>query len=205
MVGLFPVPRKGLTVADNRNLVVGTQGTGTDGLGLVWMAVSGSTAPTDASTALAAAWKNMGGINEAGITINQSTTTTKLKFYGSPAIQRTIVTDQETTVDTIFGETNARVTEVFWKKQLGSITPTAVTGAFSTTGGSYVRQLYAAVFELVDGVNRMRFYCPQVEVTAQQSIKVANSAAVEWGVTFSAYPDTSGNYIYPYFAIPSLG
>lgn len=192
-------------MADNRNLVVGTQGTGADGLGLVWMAIPGSAAPTDASTALGAAWKNMGGINEAGVTINQATTSTKLKFYGSAAIQRTVVTDQETTVDVIFGETNLRTTEVFWKKALNSITATAVSGAFSTTGGAYVRVLYAAVFEVVDGVNRMRFYCPQVEVTNQQPLKVANSAAIEYGVTLSAYPDTSGNYVYPYFAIPALG
>lgn len=192
-------------MADNRALLAGTGATGADGLGLVWMAATGSTAPTDATTALAAAWKNMGGQTEAGITINQSTTTTKLKFYGSPAIQRTLVTDQETTVDVIMGETNARTQELYWRKALGSITPTAVTGAFSTTGGTYVRQLYAAVFDIVDGVNHIRFYCPQVEVTGQAAIKIANSAAIEWGVTLSAYPDTSGNYVYPYYAIPSLG
>lgn len=205
MVGLFPVPRKGLTVADNRNLVAGTSATGADGLGLVWMAATGTTAPTDASTALAAGWKNMGGIDPAGITINQNTTTTKLKFYGSPAIQRTLVTDQETTMDVVFGETNARVMEVYFKKALNSITPTAVTGAFATTGGSYVRQLYAAVFEVVDGLNRIRFYASQVEVTSQQAVKVTNSAPISWGVSFSSYPDTSGNYLYPFFAIPALG
>lgn len=192
-------------MADNRNYLAGTGATGADGLGLVWMAVTGSTAPTDATSPLAAAWKNMGGQAEAGITINQQTTTTKLKFYGSPAIQRTLVTDQETTIDLVMAETNARTQELYWRKAIGSITPTAVTGAFATTGGTYVRQLYAAVFDIVDGTNHIRFYAPQVEVTGQAAVKVANSAAIEWGVTLSAYPDTSGNYIYPFYAIPSLG
>jgi hypothetical protein len=71
-------------MADNRNLLAGTSATGADGLGLVWMAASGSTAPTDATTALAAAWKNMGGITEAGISVKLATSTTKKKFYGSP-------------------------------------------------------------------------------------------------------------------------
>lgn len=192
-------------MADNRLLLAGTGASGADGLGLVWMAATGSTAPTDATSALAAAWKNMGGQTEAGITINQSTTTTKLKFYGSPSVQRTLVTDQETTIDIVMSETSARTQELYWRKAIGSITPTAVTGAFSTTGGTYTRQLYAAVFDIVDGTNHIRCYCPQVEVTGQQAVKVANSASIDWGVTLSAYPDTSGNFIYTYYAIPALG
>lgn len=192
-------------MADNRNLIVATSGTGADGLALIWMAATGSTAPTDSTSALAAAWKNMGGIAETGASIKQSVSTTKKKFFGSPAIQRTIVTDQETTIDTVFGETNARTQEVYWHKALGSITPATTTGVFATTGGTYIRQLYALVVDMVDGVNHMRFYCPQVEVTSNADVTLANSDNVAWGVTFSAYPDTSGNYIYPFFAIPSLG
>ncbi len=192
-------------MADNRNLLAGVSATGADGTGLVWMAPSGSTAPTDASTSLAAAWKNMGGITEAGISIKQSTSTTKKKFYGSAAVQRTLVTDQETTIDVAFGEVNARVMEVFWRKALNSITPAVTTGAWATTAGAYTRQLYALVADIVDGNNRLRFYFPSVEVTNQGDIKVSNSETIEWGVTFSAYPDTNGNYVYPFGALPSLG
>jgi hypothetical protein len=192
-------------VADNRGLLAGTSAAGADGLGLVWMAPTGSTAPTDSTTALAAAWKNMGGIAETGVKIKQATSTTKKKFYGSPAVQRTLVTDQEYTVDVTFGETNARVMEVFWRKALNSITPTVTTGAFSTTAGTYVRQLYAAVVDMVDGTNHIRYYMPSVEVTNQGDVSIANSETLEWAVTLSAYPDTSGNAIYPFFALPYLG
>jgi hypothetical protein len=205
MVGLFLCPRKGSTVADNRLLLAGTGASGVDGLGLVWMAQTGAAAPTDASTALAVAWKNMGGLTEAGVTIKQNTTTTKKKFYGSPIIQRTLVTDQEYTIVTTFGETSARTQEIFWRKALNSITVTAVSGAFSLAAGTYNRQLYALVIDMVDGANRNRYYCPQVEVTGQNDVVIANSAAIEWGVTLSAYPDTTGNAIYPFFAIPALG
>lgn len=192
-------------MADNRGLLAGTGAAGADGLGLVWMAQTGSTAPTDATTALAAAWKNMGGITEAGITIKMATSTAKKKFYGSPAVQRTLVTEQEYTAEVVYGETNARVIEQYFRKALNSITPAVTTGVFATTAGTYARQLYAAVFDVVDGANRMRFYSPQVEVTNQADIKVANSETIEWGVTLSLYPDTSGNAIYPFFALPYLG
>jgi hypothetical protein len=192
-------------MANNNNLLAGTGATGVDGLGLVWMAATGSAAPVDSTTALAAAWKNMGGIAESGVTIHQATTTTKLKFYGSPAVQRTLVTDQEYSVDITFSEVNARTMEVFFRRALNSITPTAVSGAFATTAGTYTRQLYACVVDMVDGVNHLRFYMPQVEVTSQGDVKIANSAALEFAVTLSAYPDTSGNAIYPFGALPSLG
>lgn len=192
-------------MANNQNLLAGTGATGVDGLGLVWMAMTGSTAPTDSTSALAAAWKNMGGITESGVTIHQSTTTAKKKFYGSPAVQRTLVTDQEYTVDVVFAETNARTMEVFWRRALNSITPTAVSGAWSTTAGTYTRQLYALVVDMVDGLNHMRFYMPQVEVTSQGDVKIANSETLEFSVTLSAYPDTSGNAIYPFGQMPSLG
>lgn len=192
-------------MADNRGMIAGTGATGVDGLGLVWMAATGSTAPTDATTALAAAWRNMGGQTEAGVTIKQSTSTTKKKFYGSPAVQRTLITDQEYIVDAIFAEVNARSMEVFWRKALNSITPAVTTGAFSVTAGTYVRQLYALVVDMVDGTNRIRYYLPSVECTSQGDQKIANSQTLEFPVSLSAYPDVSGNAIYTYFALPYLG
>jgi hypothetical protein len=94
---------------------------------------------------------------------------------------------------------------VFWRKQLLSIVPTVGTGAWSTAAGNYARQLYALVTDMVDGSNRLRLYFPSVEVTNQGDVKIANSDTVEWGVTFTAYPDTSGNYVYPFGLQPSLG
>jgi hypothetical protein len=169
------------------------------------MAATGSTAPTDATTALAAAWKNMGGQTEAGVTIKQATTTSEKKFYGSPAVQRTLITDQKFTVSAVFGEVNARTMEVFFRKALNSITPAVTTGAFSVTAGTYVRQLYALVVDMVDGTNHIRYYMPSVEVVNQGDIKIANSETLEFSVEMSAYPDTSGNAIYTYFALPYLG
>lgn len=192
-------------MANNAGLLAGTGASGVDGLALVWMAPTASTAPTDATTALAAAWKNMGGQTEAGVTIHQSTSTTKKKFYGSPAVQRTLVTDQEYTVDCVFAEVNARTMEVVYRKALNSITPATTTGVFTANAGTYTRQLYALVVDMVDGSNHIRYYMPQVEVTSQGDIKIANSETLEFGVTLSAYPDVSGNAIYTFFALPYLG
>jgi hypothetical protein len=192
-------------VANNALILAGINGTGADATGLLWMAVPGSTAPTDTGTALAAAWKNMGGITEDGATIKQNVSNKKIKIYGSTATQRTIITDQEYTVQVAFAETNARSQEVYFRQALNSISPAVSTGAFSLTVGSQGRQLYAAVIDVVDGSNRLRYYMPSVEATDFGDLKIGNSEAIAYGVTLTAYPNTSGVAIQIFEAIPALG
>lgn len=192
-------------MANNALILAGINGTGADATGLLWMAATGSTAPTDTGTALAAAWKNMGGLTEDGVTFKPNISSKTVKIYGSTQTQRTIRTDQTYTVQVAFAETNARVTEVYWNLALNSITPGVGTGAFSWTVGNNGRQLYAAVVDMVDGSNRLRFYMPSVEVTDFGDLKIANSEALTYGVTLTAYPNTSGVAIQPFAAIPALG
>jgi hypothetical protein len=147
----------------------------------------------------------MGGITEDGATIKQNVSNKKIKIYGSTATQRTLITDREYTVQVAFAETNARSQEVFFQQALNSITPGVGTGAFSLTVGSQSRQLYAAVIDVVDGSNRLRYYMPSVEATDFGDLKIANSEAIAYGVTLTAYPNTSGVAIQVFEAIPALG
>lgn len=192
-------------MADNRLILAGINGTGADATALLWMAPTGSTAPTDTGTALAAAWKNMGGITEDGVTIKQNMSTKDIKIYGSVATQRKLITGRDYTIDVTFAEANARTQEVYFQQALNSISPGVGTGAFSLTVGSQGRQLYAAVIDMVDGDNHLRFYMPQVEVTDMKDLKIANSDQVSFGVTMTAYPNTSGVAIQIFEAIPVLG
>ncbi len=191
-------------MANSSNMMVGTQAAGSDGLGLTWWAPTGTTAPVDDSGALNAAFKDGGGISEEGITLAMSETSKKIKFYGSQVTQRTIITDQETTFKMKFMEVNATSMAVYWRKALGSVVPAVSTGKFSITHGAYSVQNYSAVFDVIDGVNRMRFYCPKVEVTNRSDLVVGNGNEVSWGCDVTAYP-VSGVAIQIFFAVPSLG
>lgn len=192
-------------MGDNRNLLAGTSAAGADGTGLMWVAVSGSTAPTDASSALAAAWKNVGMISEDGLGGKVNTSSKDIKAYGSIQIQRKIITESSLSFDITMIETNSRSQELYWGLALNSISPTVGTGAFSFTFGTYTRQLFAAVFDIIDGTNRLRYYCPQVEVTDRKDFKVANADGIQWGVTLTAYPNSSGVTLQQYDVVPALG
>lgn len=192
-------------MGDNRNIVAGTGAAGADGTGLAWFAPTGSTAPTDATTALAAAWRNAGMITEDGLSVKLDTSSKKIKAYGSTQVQRTLVNDSSVSFTISMLETNAVSQAVYWGLDLTTISPTVGTGAFSLAYGVYTRRLYAAVFDLIDGTTRMRYYAPQVEVTDRQDIKISNGNEVSYGVTLTAYPNTSGVALQMYDIVPSLG
>lgn len=191
-------------MADNAAMIVGTQAAGSDGLGLAWFAPEGTTAPVDDDGALNAAFKDAGGISEEGITLSMNETSKKIKFYGSQLAQRTIITDQETTFAMKFMEANATSLAVYWRKALGSITPAASTGKFSIAHGTHSVQFYSFVADVVDGDNRIRFYCPRVEVTNRENLVIGNGNEISWGATITAYP-VSGVAVQMFFAVPTLG
>lgn len=192
-------------MGDNRNLLAGTGAAGSDGTGLAWFATTGSTAPTDATTSLAAAFKNAGLITENGLSGKVNTSSKDIKAYGSVQIQRKIITDSSLSFDIEFLETNARTQELYWGIQFGTLSPTVGTGAFSFTFGTYTRQLVAGVFDVIDGTNHVRMYCPQLEVTDRKDFQIGNGQEISWGVTFTAYPNSSGVTMQSFDIIPALG
>ncbi len=194
-------------MGDANSLLVGTTAGGSDGTGLAWFAPTGTTAPTDATTALNAGFKDAGLIAEDGLTVGFAESSKKIKAYGSQAAQRNVVTDSDFTFKIKMIETNEISQAVFWRKGITSITPAVSTGAFSVTGGTYARQLYAAVFQVVDitnGTNVLRFYAPSCEVTARDDVSISNGNEIGWGVTITAYP-VAGVALQMFVTSPNLG
>lgn len=191
-------------MGNNSNLLVGTGAAGSDGLGLAWVANFGATAPTDAGTALNASFKDSGLIAEEGLSLSMKETAKKIKAYGSQLAQRTVITDQDTTFKLKFLEHNPYSLAVYHRKTIGSISPGVGTGAFSLTTGSYNEIFYGMVFEIVDGVNKIRAYAPKVSVTNRDDLQIGNGNEISYGVELTAY-QVSGTAIAWYYVVPSLG
>ncbi len=191
-------------MGDSANLLVGSQGGGADGTGLLWFAPLGSTLPTNATSPLDAAFLNAGLISEDGVTMSFSEDSTEIKAYGSGAAQRTVITGQTYTGQFTMLETNEVTVAVFHRKALGSITPAASTGAFSLTDGTFERRTYVGVAEVLDGVNKMRIVWPSCEVTNRGDFTISSGAPIGREVTMTCYP-VSGVAIQYYFAVPNLG
>lgn len=191
-------------MANNANLIVGTSAGGSDGLGLTWFAPTGTTMPTDEAVALNAAFKDGGGISEEGISLAMSETSKKIKFYGSQQSQRTIITDAETTFKMKFMEVNPTSMCIYWRKALGSVVPGVGTGKFALTHGATSVTFFSAVFDVIDGANKIRFACPRLEVTNRDDLQIGNGNELSWGAEITAYP-VAGVSIAMYFIVPTLG
>jgi hypothetical protein len=126
-----------------------------------------------------------------------------VKSYGSTQIQRVIIQDSERDFDVEFQETNPVTIAVYNRQPVGSITPDG-SGAFSQQIGTPATQTYAAIFDVIDGSNHIRYYCPRVQVASAKSRTIAPGKEIMYGVSLTALPDVSGNAVYEYYVVNAL-
>lgn len=194
-------------MAANSNLILaGVAGQGGTP-SLAWFAPAGTAAPTDATTALVAAYLDAGWCEQSGITVNSATSTTDISAFGSYNAVRTLTQKVDQNVKLIMLETNMTTLAIYNRLPLtgtGAPTVTAVTGAASVTTGQARTQRYSAVFDTTDGLNKIRIYCPSVEVINQDPLTISQGAPVQYGVDLKTYPDGSGNSAYFYYVLNAL-
>jgi hypothetical protein len=188
----------------NRDLILaGINGGGAAGNSLAYFGPPNATAPTSATAAPAAAFLDAGWCTQDGLTLSSDESSTNIQAFGTFAPVRTIVTESTQTFGVTFLESNPVTLAVYHRKALGSLVPSATGGIdFATGAAESVR--YSAVFDLVDGVNHLRAYCPTVEVTDREDLAITAGEAVTYGVTLTAFPDAGGNSIYWFYVLDAL-
>lgn len=172
-----------------------------------WFAPLGTTLPSDATTALAAAYLTAGYVAESGLTLSTATNTQDINAFGVTVPVRTLITSARKTGKIVFLETNVITQAVYRRLPLsgtGSPTLTASTGALAFTEGPARSQNYVAVFTATDGVNIIRKVCPNIQITDLDDEVISQGNAITYGVTFTTYPDGAGNSIYTYLIVPNL-
>lgn len=151
--------------------------------GAVYIAPTGTTAPTDATTALDAAWKGVGYISEDGVKESNDTETEEIKAWQNSDIVRKTITKNETSYQFTMIETNAASLGLFYGK-------TIATGDKQHVIGGATSGKFAAVIDVIDGNNVVRRFVPQAEVTERGEVTFSASDAVGYEVTLTAYPDS---------------
>lgn len=164
-------------------------------------APSGSTLPTDASTALDAAFLGVGYLGDEGIDLTPSRSTDKVKAWGGDVI---LVTQTEFGVEAKFTLAEA-LNEQAAKTAFGDANVTATAGD-ATHGARLTIEVNSAeldracwVAEVIgsDG-QKVRVVIPIGQPTGVDTIPIKDSDAVKYPVTLTTYPDSSGNNIYIY-------
>lgn len=164
--------------------------------GAIYRAASGTAAPTDASTALAAAYKALGYCSDAGLVNSNSPSSTDIKAWGGD----TVLTLQEEKTDTFKFTLIEVLNDEVLKAVYGS---TNVTGALATgltvTANSKEAEEGVWVVEMqLNSNTKKRVVIPHGKISEIGDITYSDSDAIGYEVTLTALPDTSGNTHYEY-------
>ena len=168
--------------------------------GAVAVAPLGTTAPTDARTALANTWVTGGYVSEDGITLGLSRSFQNIKDW-SQANVRKALTDFDGTVQCAF----LQVDQFAANEMFGSTNVTK-TAANTTHGeqlkisiGAEVAPEKSWAFNMKDGNRRVRVYLPDAQITELGDVQFVPGAGNIYPSTISAYPDANGKSIYVFY------
>lgn len=166
--------------------------------GAIFVAPAGTALPTDATTALAEAFLNVGFISEDGVTNAIETDTEEIKAWGGVT-----VLEPQTSYKETFGFTMIETNEVSMKQVFGedNVTVNASSGAITVKHNADEKSEYVYVIEVLMSGNRVkRQVIPRGKVTEIGEIVYVDNEAIGYETTVSALADDSGNTAYEYIA-----
>lgn len=169
--------------------------------GIVFFAASGTTLPTDSTTALASAFKDCGYVSEDGVSYDNSRESTDIREMGG----KVVLSIQTTKTDTFKFTLIESLNENALKAVYGDSNVTTTSGAYSIVSNSDqpVVRVWAIDMLMTDG-RSCRYVIPAGKVTAVDTITYNGSSAVGYSITLTCTPDSSGNNTYCYIsAVPS--
>lgn len=168
--------------------------------GAVYRAPKGTTLPTDATTALAAAFEDMGYISEDGVVNSNSPSTEKIKAWGGQIVLIVSTEKPDTFKLTFLESLNGNVLETVY----GADNVTVGTGTISVVANAKALEEYVYAIDMVmTGGALKRIVIPAGALSALGDIVYKDDEAVGYEVTLDALPDSSGNNHYEYIKLPT--
>lgn len=168
--------------------------------GAVFIAPKGTTLPTDATTALANAFVDMGYISEDGYVQSIETDTAEVNAWGGDRVLTAQSSYAEThTVN--FIETNINTLKAIY----GASNVTETAGKITVNAKATPLDECVVVIELaLTGGRVKRVVIPHAKIADRSGdISYTDGDAVAYPAKFSASPDTNGNYHIEYIATTS--
>lgn len=162
--------------------------------GGMWTAPEGTTVPTDATTALDAAFKTLGYISEDGVARSTKKETEVVKAWGGNVVAVLGKGKTETIKFTMLDADNVTGLGLTYGEATGTLT-TGIT--VKSTSGQDPIQCYVADMILADGV-RQRLVVPRGVVTEVGDVTYSDSKVEGHEVTITAMEDSAGVTVYEY-------
>lgn len=159
-----------------------------------------------ATAAIPAAYKDAGIIEaSSGLNLKYADTTKEVDGFGLASAARILFTKQVATIDLTFQETNHTSLEIYHRLPIGTTGIAGADGFISgVVDGAPQLVSYAAIFDMVDGRNHYRLYCPNVQNTSRGAIDMPFGSEINHPITLTCFPDSSNVAIYHYPVVTAL-
>lgn len=167
--------------------------------GAGYVAPLGTDLPTDATTALAAAFKATGYITTDGLVNSMSVESASVKAWGGDTVMNSQTGKAVTFKVTFMEAMNVEVLKlVYGDSNVTGTSPSAATGIKISVDSSALED-HVFVFDMILKGNVMkRIVIPHGTVTAVDDITYKDDTPIGYGVTITAAPDTNGKASYEY-------
>ena len=184
-----------MATPDTQNIFVGAPLQATTGA--IFTAPVGSAAPTDAVTALDAAFESSGYVTEDGVSLTGNRTTINLRDWSRKTV-KTILDSFEPTVSFSLMEWSAEGVQQAFGDDAVTMTPaTASTGTRLTVAVDGEMPTHKAwCFNMKDGDARVRLYLPDAVPSNVPDLTFVANDAINIPVELALYPDEAGNFFY---------
>lgn len=151
--------------------------------GELYVAPSGTTLPTDTSTALNVAFKGLGYFSEDGVTESFDRDTEDINAWQNAQRVRTVITSAKATYSGTLIQTNKQNIETVFGT---TVTQTAGHGTYTINPGATSGRK-AWVLEVIDGANIKRIILSDGEITEIGETTYATGEAIGYEITLESY------------------
>ena len=164
--------------------------------GAVFRAAAGTTAPTDATTALAADFKALGYCSEDGLVNSNSPSVTNIKAWGGDIVLPVQEEKEDTFQLTLIEVLNLDVLKAVYGST--NVSGALATGVTVQANAKEPEEGVWAVDMVMNSNTVKRVVIPHGKITEIGDITYTDTYAVGYEITITAIPDTSGNTHYEY-------
>ena len=163
--------------------------------GAIFIAPVGTTLPTDSTTALAAAFVELGYASDAGVVNSESRETETIKAWGGDTVLKPFTGKEDTFQFTLIEALNVNALKLVY----GDSNVTGdLTNGISIKSAAEDLDYHSFVIEMVLNGAIKRIVIPSAKVTEVGDITYADGEAIGYDTTLSAVPDAAGGTHYEY-------
>ena len=164
--------------------------------GAIYAAPSGTACPTDAITALAAAFKCLGYVSEDGLTNSNSPESDSIKAWGGDTVLTILTSKEDTFQFTLIEALNVDVLSFVYGS--ANVSGTVQSGITIQANSKDIPECVLAIDMLFTGNVAKRIVIPHAKVSEVGDISYTDGDAVGYETTVTCLPDSSGNTHYEY-------